>query len=740
MRQNLKFFTSRLARRFFGMFIIGALIPIMALAVISYYRVTQQLTDQAFSRLQQSTKSHALSMYERLLLADYQLQNIQTILLDTKGVQLAALPSNVTERNRELFTGLIFLRDGKTIFSWGKGVSNDFKEMVHKMNLAKETSKIMSIKGGDLWPRVAIIRRLDNIGDSKDYLVGTIDPSFLWGLSIGTSLPPGAEFSVWDDQGQSLYCSLGFPITIDQNFLRGQREQSGARSELVVRDEPYYAFSWSAFLQARFHTPYWTVMVMEPKGYVLQPLRSFRTVFLSIVALSFVIVAFLTSRAIRKSLIPIDALMYGARQVTSGLFSHRVVVKSRDEFQDLAAVFNTMTNELDAQFRVLSVRSNLDHAILSVLDIDQVISITLNHSGSFIPYSSMAISIIEGENPLHGRSYIKKKNSQAGPPLIEPFRLNAEEYTFFCTNQNWLWFDTDDITPSYLHALRRPNVCSFVVFPIQIQNRLFALLSLGVSSKTKSRQKDLEQMRGLSDQLAIAFANSNLLKELKELNMGTLYALSRTVDAKSPWTAGHSMRVAQLAIEIAKVLGLTRELLDDLERAALLHDIGKIGIPQGIIDKPGKLTDEEYNIIKGHPSIGADILSPIRAYASIIPIVEEHHERYDGKGYPFGKSGEQIQLSARIMALADTFDAMVSDRPYRPGLGQEQAIRIIQEEDGRQFDPRVVEAFNQIVGCRKGVVLSEALPELLCLLPIAVSSASSPETKHNGSKDNRGKL
>ena len=256
----------------------------------------------------------------------------------------------------------------------------------------------------------------------------------------------------------------------------------------------------------------------------------------------------------------------------------------------------------------------------------------------------------------------------------------------------------------------------------------------------KYDQKDLEQMRGFTDHLAIAFANSNLLKELKELNVGTLYALARTVDAKSSWTAGHSVRVAQITIDIAKVLGLPQEVLDDLQRAALLHDIGKIGIPLGIIDKPGKLTVEEDDIIKNHPSIGARILSPIGAYASIIPVVEQHHERYDGKGYPFGKSGEQIHPFARIIALADTFDAMISERPYRGRLTQKQAIRIIREDAGGQFDPRIVEAFNQVVSRQNGVFLFEPLPQSLDSLPIVISSASSPDTKGNGNRHNKGKL
>lgn len=732
MRQNLKFFTSRLAKRFFGMFVIGALIPIVALAVVSYYRVNQQLTDQAFLRLRQSTKSHALSIYERLLVADYQLQNIQVAQSNTKSPFPTALPSNITERNREIFTALMFLQDGKIGFSWGNGWSNVLQETVRKTSLAKDNTKVVSLDGGDPWHTVAIIRRLDNPGESKGYLIGTIDPSFLWGLNSGTNLPPAAEFSVWDDQGRSLFCSLGFPISMNQTLAEELREKTGVKSELVIRNELYYVFAWSMYLQAGFHSPSWTVMVMEPRNYVLQPLRSFRIIFLSIVALSFVVVIFLTSRAIRKSLIPIDALMYGARQVAQGLLSYRVVVKSKDEFQDLAEAFNGMTKELDNQFKVLSVRSDLDHAILSVLDIDQIISAFLDHSNLFIPYSAVAISIMEAENPLHGRSYIREKNAQNGSLRIEPFHLNVEEQVLLLENSEWLRIDTDKNTPSCLQTLYRPDIHYFIVFPICLKNILFAFVTLGIKAETECNQKDLKQMRGLSDQLAVAFANSNLVKELKELNEGTLYALAGTVDAKSPWTAGHSVRVGKITEAIATALGLAQESLDDLHRATLLHDIGKIGVPLSIIDKPGKLTVEEYDVIKGHPSIGALILSPIKAYKSIIPIVEEHHERYDGKGYPYGKSGEQIHLSARIMAVADTFDAMVSDRPYRAGLAQEEAIRIIREEAGHQFDPRVVEAFNQVVGRRNSVVHLETLPELFNPLPIAIRRTSSPGAKGNG--------
>ena len=740
MERNLKFFRSRLARRFFLMFIASALIPIMALVLVSYQRVAGQLTDQAFDRLRQSSKSYALSVYEHLLMADHQLKTMQTILANTKGMVFSSLPSNITERNQELFTGLMLFRNGRIASSWGNGESNACKESVDKMSLAKDDVTLVSIDDGGEWPTVAIIRRMDSAGDSRDYLVGVVDPSYLWGLKTGTNLPPASEFSVWDEQGRSLFSSLGFPMAMDQDFLRDQGAKSNRQTEMTIQNEQYFASSWSAFLKPRFHVPYWTVMVMEPRDYVLQSLHSFRNIFLSVVALSIVIVLFLTSRAIRKNLIPIDALVYGARQVANGTFSHRVVVESKDEFQDLAGAFNRMTHELQTQFKRLSARSDLDRAILSVLDVDQIISICMDHSRTFMSYSSVAISVMDEDDPLQGCSYIREENSQARLPKAEPFQLNAEEYGLFLKNRHWLKFDTDKINLSYLQVLYRPEVKYFIVFPVWIQKRLFGLVSLGVNDEMKYGQRDLEQMRGFSDHLGVAFANSNLLKELKEMNVGALHALARTVDAKSSWTAGHSERVAQIAIDLAMELGYHQDGLDDLQRAALLHDIGKIGVPQSILDKPGKLTIEEYDIIKNHPSLGARILGPIRAYKRIIPIVEQHHERYDGKGYPFGKSGEQIHVSARIMAVADTFDAMVSDRPYRPGLSQEQAIRIIREEAGHQFDPRVVEAFNEVISRQKGIFHFDSLPETFDALPIALSSASSPLTKGNGGRHKEGKL
>ena len=191
----------------------------------------------------------------------------------------------------------------------------------------------------------------------------------------------------------------------------------------------------------------------------------------------------------------------------------------------------------------------------------------------------------------------------------------------------------------------------------------------------------------------MALSNARLIEDMEHLTLGTIEALARTVDAKSSWTSGQSERVADMALNIARVMGRTEKEIETLHRGGLLHDIGKIGIPLSILDKPGRLNDEEYAKIKDHPSIGARILEPINAYADVIPMVIQHHERYDGKGYPAGLAGEEIDINARILAVADVHDALVSNRPYRQGWVEDRAIKLLKEESGRQFDPQVVDAF-----------------------------------------------
>ncbi|MDD5438948.1 MAG: HD-GYP domain-containing protein, partial [Candidatus Omnitrophica bacterium] len=149
--------------------------------------------------------------------------------------------------------------------------------------------------------------------------------------------------------------------------------------------------------------------------------------------------------------------------------------------------------------------------------------------------------------------------------------------------------------------------------------------------------------------------------------------------------------------EIAKALGLWKECVENVRQASMLHDLGKVGISEDILTKPGKLTDEEFAKIKAHPQIGADIIRPIQFMHDIIPFILHHHERWDGTGYPSGLEGREIPLGARIIAVADSFQALISDRPYRKAYPEDEAIGMIGEEAGKQFDPAMVKIFLELV-------------------------------------------
>lgn len=197
-----------------------------------------------------------------------------------------------------------------------------------------------------------------------------------------------------------------------------------------------------------------------------------------------------------------------------------------------------------------------------------------------------------------------------------------------------------------------------------------------------------------------ALCNSLQYRENQSNYLETITALAQTVDAKDKYTHFHSRNVTAYTLALADRLGISGDERNDLWNAALLHDIGKIGIPEGILNKPGKLTDEEYDIIKTHPVKGCSILQPMKALKNLLPAIRHHHERYDGRGYPDGLTGRSIPMAARILTVADAFDAMTSNRVYRKSPGEEFALKQLSEQSGTQFDSNLARAFIEIIDAR----------------------------------------
>jgi putative nucleotidyltransferase with HDIG domain len=204
---------------------------------------------------------------------------------------------------------------------------------------------------------------------------------------------------------------------------------------------------------------------------------------------------------------------------------------------------------------------------------------------------------------------------------------------------------------------------------------------------------DAKLLNSIANETSIYVENTRLFEDVHGLMMGLLLSLTSAVDAKDAYTCGHSERVALVSRHIARQCGLSEKDVEQVYMAGLLHDVGKIGVPEAVLQKPGRLTPEEFEQIKRHPAIGAKILQDVKQIQGIIPGVLHHHERYDGKGYPDRLAGERIPLMGRIICLADCFDAMTSSRTYRKSLPIEVAMAEIRRCSGTHFDPRLAEVF-----------------------------------------------
>jgi putative nucleotidyltransferase with HDIG domain len=239
---------------------------------------------------------------------------------------------------------------------------------------------------------------------------------------------------------------------------------------------------------------------------------------------------------------------------------------------------------------------------------------------------------------------------------------------------------------------------SLISIPLSVKNRVFGVLN--VNNKLTAEefsQDDLRMLREMTSQAAVAIQNARLYEELEEGYFLTIKALAAALDAKDPYTARHSENVTRYAIAIAKELRLTELELENIRRAALLHDIGKIGIPDSILLKSEKLTEEEYAKIKTHAVKGEEIIGSLVFLKDVALYVRHHHEKFDGSGYPDGKKGYQIELAARILAVSDAFDTMVSNRPYRRALSLQDASEELKRHSGTQFDPELVDILLGII-------------------------------------------
>ncbi len=251
----------------------------------------------------------------------------------------------------------------------------------------------------------------------------------------------------------------------------------------------------------------------------------------------------------------------------------------------------------------------------------------------------------------------------------------------------------DDAVTVFFEDRATAPLSSFLAVPLTVKNKsrgFIAVASLKGSPRLEEGQRKL--MKIIASRAAAAIENAKLYSDLQATFQQTIHGLASAIDKMDRYTAGHSGRVAVYAVYLATRLGLPPDEVEIVRQSALMHDIGKIGCVLNL-NKPGKLTDDEYEVFKQHPGYGRDILSPIKFLHPLVPGVHLHHERFDGRGYPLGLKGTKIPLMARIISVADTYDAMTSNRSYRRALPHEVAVAEIDRCAGSQFDPDVAQPF-----------------------------------------------
>jgi len=633
------------------------------------------------------------NILERLLILEVEMKMITSNL---KADSYASLPTPSEGFNTHIkqeIKGLKLITDtGKHIDFFGSIQNTPELTPGQKQHILSGKTVVSIESRSDSWARIFMSKKLNPKSPGYEILWAEIDSLFLWYMQHEKTLPFMTELCILDQSSNVLFSSLPLPLSLPEEAVLKMGRASLGQFEWSHEEVEYLASFWTVSLQGSYSSPNWITVLSEPKAYVLEPMAYFKKIFILVILASLWVVLLLSINQIRRSLVPLEKIKEGTQRIARRDFNSRVTVTSGDEFEEVATSFNTMATQLGKQFKTLATMAEVDRLILSSLDYVKIVDTILTYMREIFPCECVSVTIVDSNDLNKAQIYVGESKYENGKHK-ETIELKPEELQKLSDNPETLLIELDEVLPSYLAPLASRGIKSFLVLPIFLKQKLSGIITLGYLEPPGLTQEDLAQARQLADQAAVAFSNARLIDELNQLSWGTLTALARAIDAKSPWTAGHSERVTKIALKIGQVIGLSSEDIDSLRRGGLLHDIGKIGIQPEILDKPGKLTAEERQLMQEHVRLGARILEPIAAFAEAIPIVLYHHERFDGKGYPEGLAGEAIDFNARILAVADYFEAITSKRPYRKALSRQSGIKFIKRGAGREFDPKVVQAF-----------------------------------------------
>lgn len=397
---------------------------------------------------------------------------------------------------------------------------------------------------------------------------------------------------------------------------------------------------------------------------------------------------------------PLETLTEGARQITEGDFSTMMPVQGSNEISELALAFNQMTDSLQDRSESLTKKVlelatlyEMSRALGSTLVMDVLLESVLDSALRIFGVDSGYATLRNRETG--NLELLACRGQEAGEVDEEALRNSMSEWVIregrpliFNPPRESVAAQVDEVT----------GAIAALCVPLNSSEGVLGAITVGSHDPSfRFGSDDVRLLSTIANHVTIAVGNIELFSSLQDAYLATVRSLAAAVDAKDPFTRGHSDRVAAYAVAIAKELELSYDQQVALEMAAYLHDIGKIGVREEILLKPGKLSNAEMSLMRHHPLIGANILKPVGFPWPITPVVRHHHERWDGQGYPAGLRGEEIPFLARVLTVADSYEAMVSDRPYRRGRTSQEAMQELQVCAGAQFDEKIVDAFVRVL-------------------------------------------
>jgi HD-GYP domain-containing protein (c-di-GMP phosphodiesterase class II)/HAMP domain-containing protein len=666
------FLATRVGRRFLAVNLLTALVPVVIVAALSFAAVRVELREQATARVQRLSKSvgmttltYLASLHAKLLTAATDTAASKEFERVVKAEAGVGVPRGLaTGVHRPLSQGEIAqLRDGRAVLL----LAPSGRE--HRAILARAELPWTSVSRPVVW---GVVRRATLFDEAEESARG--EDAALCIFESGTF--------------RRVMCEESLDEAVED--VAEQRARRGSTEADSTTPPGYFASARDVYLRHAYGAAEWRVVVMQPESASFAAAAQFRNNFLLLVLAVVVLIFGVSHAQIRRTTEPLAQLQDGTRRLEAGDFGTPVVVRGNDEYAEVAASFNGMASTLQRQLTLMQRLEAVDQAALGTRETTGVVDEALSCIAAVVHAGTVTIAIASQTD----RTAMDAVTLDCASGQRTSARLILGHTTRDSLLANPRRYDIQDDS-----LMRRwlPDRCgTCVALPLVHEQELGGVILLSVPTQTIAAA-DWSEARRLADRVGLALSNVQLLTRLDALSAGTVLAFARAIDANSPWTAGHSERVTRVALVIGAQLQLSPSELDTLERGGLLHDIGKIAVPPAVLDKAGRLTDEEWAVMRRHPAVGCDILAPIPAFADALPIVRSHHERMDGTGYPDQLRGDDIPFLARVLAVADVFDALASDRPYRAGMTTDEACDIIWKGSGAHFDPAVVHAFMDAV-------------------------------------------